>query len=117
MAIRTFRDLDVYRESYECAIIVSRLSRTFPQVEQVELARQLRRAARSVPANIAEGWAKRKSAAEFKRYLQMAMGSCHETHVWLDMSRDEGYISAEKHDDLVARYNHIGIMLHRLWQS
>ena len=113
--IRTYQDLDVYREPYEAALLVSKLSRRFPAVEQVELARQLRRSARSIPANIAEGWAKRKSTLEFKRYLQMAMGSCHETHVWLDMSRDEGYISEAEHKELAGRYNHIGIMLHKLW--
>ena len=101
--IRTYKDLDVYREFYKAALLVSKLSRRFPAVEQVELARQLRRSARSIPANIAEGWAKRKSTPEFKRYLQMAMGSCHETHVWLDMSRDEGYISEVEHKELVGR--------------
>ena len=117
MPIRTYHDLEVYRESYQAALVVSKLSRRFPQVEQVELARQLRRSARSVPANIAEGWAKRNSAQEFKRYLQMAIGSCHETQVWLDMSRDEGYIKGDEHNGLVARYNHIGIMLHKLWKE
>ncbi len=55
MAVRTYRDLDVYRESYFAALAVSRLTKSFPRLEQVELARQLRRAARSVPANIVEG--------------------------------------------------------------
>ena len=117
MAIQTFRDLEVYQESYQCAMMVSKLTRTFPQFEQVEIARQLRRSARSIPANIAEGWAKRNSASEFKRFLQMAIGSCHETHVWLDMSFDEGYFSKDKHHELTARYNHIGIMLHKLWKT
>jgi four helix bundle protein len=117
VAIRTYRDLDVYKASYEAALAVSKLSRRFPQIEQAELARQLRRSARSVPANIAEGWAKRNSPQEFKRYLQMAVGSCHETRVWLDMSRDEGYITEKEHQDLAARYNHIGIMLHKLWKG
>lgn len=117
MAIRTFRDLDVYRESYAAALEVSRVSKTFPRVEQPELARQLRRSARSVPANIAERWAKRNSVLEFRRYLQMAIGSCHETHVWLEMSRDEGYITPEQCRTLVDRYNRIGVMLYSLWKS
>ncbi len=93
MAIQTYRDLEVYKEAYEAAIHVSRLSKKFPQVEQYELARQLRRSARSVPANIVEGWSKRSSVPEFKRYLQMAIGSCHETRMWLDMSKDESDIA------------------------
>ncbi len=106
MPIRTYRDLEVFRVAYEAAaLVVSRLSKTFPQVELVELGRQLRCAARSLPANIAEGWAKRNSALEFKRYLQVAIGSCHETRIWLDMSRDEGYMSEKDYEDLTARYD------------
>jgi four helix bundle protein len=114
--IRTYRDLDVYQEAFRAAIDISRLTRTFPKIEQPELARQLRRSARSVPANIVEGWAKRASAAEFKRYLQVAIGSCHETQMWLEMSREEGYISAEECEGFRNRYNRIGAMLQSLWK-
>lgn len=100
MAVRTYRDLEVYRESYSAALAISRLTKNFPRLEQVELARQLRRAARSVPANIVEGWAKRASAAEFKRYLQVAIGSCDEVRMWLDLSKDEGYISEQECTEL-----------------
>ena len=62
-------------------------------------------------------WAKRNSTQEFKRYLQMAVGSCHETRVWLDMSRDEDYLPEKAHLELSSRYNHIGIMLHKLWKE
>ena len=112
-----FRDLDVYRKAYEAALVVSKLTRKFPAKEQPELAKQLRRSARSLPANIAEGWAKRNSAAEFKRYLQVAIGSCHETQVWLDLSKDEGFILAEESKVFSEKYNHIGLMLYRLWQN
>jgi four helix bundle protein len=81
MAIRTYHDLDVFRESYSAALDVSRICKRLPPVEQYELARQLRRAARSIPANIVEGWGKRASTPEFKRYLQIAIGSCDETRM------------------------------------
>jgi four helix bundle protein len=90
MPIKTYRDLNVFRESYGLALEISRTTRRFPTAEQFELARQLRRAARSIPANIVEGWAKRSAAAEFKRYLQIAIGSCDECKLWLEMSLDEG---------------------------
>jgi four helix bundle protein len=93
VAIRTYHDLDVFREAYAAALDVSRLAKRFPVVEQYELARQMRRAARSIPANIVEGWGKRASTLEFKRYLQIAIGSCDEARMWLDLSSDEGYIS------------------------
>ena len=116
MAVRTYRDLEVYRESYSAALAVSRLTKNFPRLEQVELARQLRKAARSVPANIVEGWAKRASTAEFKRYLQVAIGSCDEVRMWLDLSKDEGYISEQECTELRGQFNRIGAMLQGLWK-
>ena len=56
MPIRTYHDLDVFREAYAAALDVSRMVKRFPAFEQFELAGQLRRAARSIPANIVEGW-------------------------------------------------------------
>jgi len=117
MAIRTYRDLDVYKKSYEAAMLISKLTRKFPLWERVELARQLRRSTRSVPANVAEGWAKRDSAQEFKRFLQMAVGSCHETEVWLSMSKDENYITREEHETMAKEYERIGVMLRSLWKN
>jgi four helix bundle protein len=114
--IRTYGDLEVFQEAYSAALEVSRLTKTFPRLEQVELARQLRRAARSVPANIDEGWAKRSSTLEFKRYLQTALGSCAETRMWLRMSRDEGYLSSEAHARLDQRYERTAAMLTGLWK-
>ena len=117
MAIRTYHDLDVFREAYAAALDVSRLAKRFPPVEQYELARQLRRAARSIPANIVEGWSKRASTPESKRYLQIAIGSCDETRMWLDLSKDEQYISESDCQEVKGRYNRIGAMLGSLWKQ
>lgn len=116
MAIRTYADLDVYREAYTVALAVSKRTKSYPRIEQFELVRQLRKAARSVSANIVEGWAKRASTAEFKRCLQVAIGSCDEARMWLDLSRDEGYISARECDEFKSRFNRIGAMLQSLWR-
>jgi four helix bundle protein len=117
MAIQTYRDLKVFQESYSAALDVSRLARKMPPLEQVELARQLRKAARSVPANIVEGWAKRNSSAEFRRYLQVAIGSCDEVKFWLSMARDEQYVPDELFAAQSNRYNKIGVMLSSLWKN
>jgi four helix bundle protein len=117
MTIRTYRDLEVFKESYAAALDVSKLVKRFPIYEQAELARQLRRAARSIPANIVEGWAKRLSAPEFKRYLQVAIGSCDEVGMWLAMSKDEGYLPELNFRSYRERYNKIGIMLASLWRN
>jgi four helix bundle protein len=115
--IKTYKDSNVFRESYRLALDVSRATRRFPAPEQFEMARQLRRAARSIPANIVEGWAKRSSVPEFKRYLQVAIGSCDECKLWLEMSRDEGYLSAAPCGELSNRFNVVGAMLKSLWKQ
>ncbi|MBZ5529286.1 MAG: four helix bundle protein [Acidobacteriia bacterium] len=117
MPIKTYKDLNVFRESYQLALDVSRQARKFPGPEQFELARQLRRAARSVPANIVEGWAKRSSAAEFKRYLLVAIGSCEECKLWIDMSLDEGFLAPEIAAGFSNRFNLLGAMLKSLWRQ
>jgi four helix bundle protein len=117
MPIKTYKDLSVFRESYGLALEVSRATRKFPGPEQLELARQLRRAVRSIPANIVEGWAKRASALEFKRYLQVAIGSCDECKLWLEMSRDEGFLAATECSVLENKMNVVGAMLKSLWKQ
>ena len=116
-AIRHYKDLLVYRQAYRLALEVSRLTRAFPKHEQFEMARQMRMAARSIPANIAEGWARRQSPAEFRRFLQMAIGSCEEIKVWLDFSRDEGYLNGKVLEGLQTECARIGTLLQRLWKS
>src|SRR5256712_13877380 len=105
MPIKTYKDLNVFSESYGLALEISRATRKFPTQEQFELARQLLRAARSIPANIVEGWAKRSAAAEFKRYLQIAIGSCGECKLWVGMSRDGSILSAEECSLLANKFN------------
>ena len=117
MPIKTYRDLDVFQVSYQLALRVSKVTRTFPGPEQFELARQLRRATRSIPANIVEGWAKRSSAAEFKRYLPVAIGSCEECKLWVDMSKDEGFLPVGQHGELLNEFNRVGAMLKSLWKQ
>lgn len=115
--IRHYKDLVVYQQAYQAALLASKATRTFPQNEQYELARQMRAAARSIPANIAEGWARRESAAEFRRFLQMAIGSCEEMKVWLDFSSDEGYLNGKTLEALKSEYARIGTLLQRLWKG
>jgi len=117
MPIKTYRDLNVFREAYQLALDVSRASRILPAYEQFESGKQLRRAVRSIPANIVEGWAKRASPTEFKRYLQISVGSCEECKFWLEMSRDEGYLKQEECGEFANRLNVVGAMLRSLWKN
>ncbi len=92
-AVRSFEDLTVFQRAYRVSLEVHRQSLIFPQIEQRALGDQVRRASKSICANIAEGFGKqRQSAAEFKRFLLMALGSADEMRVWARYCWDLGYI-------------------------
>ncbi len=89
----SFEDLEVFQRAYRLSLDVHRASLTFPSVEQRALADQIRRASKSICANVAEGYGRQKrSKAEFKRFLQMAIGSSDEMRVWVRYALDLGYI-------------------------
>ena len=107
--MQSFRDLKVYQKAYEYSLKVYKIN--FPQHENFELARQIRRASTSIALNIAEGYGKNSSLSEFKRYLAMARGSCDEVRVLLDYCRDLGYMREVEYSSLESGYQEIGKML------
>ncbi len=118
--IASYEDLLVYQRSYQLALRVHKMSLEFPAFERYELGRQLRESSKSVPVNIAEGYGRRSSVADFKRFLVMAQGSCDEVKVWLSFARDLGYLREEAWEALIADYQEVGKMLNglaRSWQS
>jgi four helix bundle protein len=97
---------------------IHQVTHQFPKHEQYELASQLRRATISIPLNIAEGYGKKQSTADFKRFLLIAIGSCNEVEVLLDYSRDFNYISEKEHEHLFGQYVQLGKqlnVLHSKW--
>jgi four helix bundle protein len=113
--VEAFEDLDVFRRAYRLSLDVHRQSLTFPSLEQRALADQLRRASKSICANIAEGFSRQgRSAAEFKRFLGMAMGSADEMRVWLRYCLDLGYVDAETWRRWRDEYQEISKMLQGL---
>jgi four helix bundle protein len=89
-AARSFRDLLVWRKAHDFVLAVYRYTDSFPDREKYGLAHQMRRAAVSVPANIAEGFGKR-SQAEKARFLNIAEGSLEESRYYLILAQDLGY--------------------------
>ncbi|MBI5192671.1 MAG: four helix bundle protein [Nitrospirae bacterium] len=92
----------------------------FPKEEMYSLSSQIRNSSRSIPANIAEGWAKRIYENIFKRHLVDAIGSTCETIVWLDFALDCKYIDNNNHLKLSENYKEVGKMLNGLlenWQT
>ena len=88
-------DLRVYQRAYAVSLEVHRASLDFPRIEHFALADQVRRASKSVCANLAEGFGRQAhSQADFRRFVIMAMGSADEMGVWLSYCIDLGYVDA-----------------------
>jgi four helix bundle protein len=115
--IESYRDLRVYQISYAQALAVHRLTLRFPDFEKYELGSQLRRSAVSIPVNIAEGYGKKSSTADFKRYLLMAQGSKDEVKVLLEMSKDLGYMDEKTFKELWIQYDELGKQLYAMIQK
>ena len=118
-AIRSFEDLEVFQRAYRVSLDIHRASLEFPKIEQYALADQVRRASKAICANLAEGFAKqRRSPAEYRRFLQMAIGSADEMRVWLRYCLDLGYIDEPTWSRWRDEYQAIARMLtglHAAW--
>jgi len=111
---RGFRDLIVYQKSYQLAIDVFKLTKLFPKEEKYVLVDQMRRASRSIPANLAEAWARRRYPKSFINKLVDCHGEELEMEVWINMALDFEYITESTHNELIARYSEISKMLNSM---
>lgn len=90
--IKHFRDLGVYRRAFEASMQIFQFTKAFPSVERFSLVDQIRRSSRSVCANLAEGWRKRKYEAVFRNKITDSMQEASETQCWLEFCFACGYI-------------------------
>jgi len=104
---RTFQDLVVWQKAHRFVVEVYRLTERFPKHELYGLTSQLRRAAVSIPANIAEGF-KKKGPADKARFMNTAQGSLEESRYYLILARDLGYGDTES---LYEELDEVGRML------
>ena len=117
-SICAFEDLEVFKRAYRVSLEVHRISLEFPQIEQYGLADQIRRASKSICANLAEGFGKQsQSLAEFKRYIQISIGSADEMRVWIRYCLDLGYIDQTQWQSWRDEYQEIAKMLQGLAKS
>ena len=116
-SISAFENLEVFKRAYAISLDVHRHSLTLPQVEQYALGDQLRRTSKSICANLAEGFAKRRSSAEVKRFVTIALGSADEMRVWIRYSLDLGYIDEPTWQKWRDEYQEIARMLQGLLRS
>ena|SRR5690554_1940519 len=106
--IKSYRDLDVYQKSYTLALSIHKLTLSFPKFETMELGSQLRRASMSIPINIGEGYGRKISANDFKRFLTIALASCDEVRIELDFAKDLGYIDEKTYFEVINEYEVLG---------
>jgi four helix bundle protein len=108
--MRDFKQLRVWQKAFELALEVYKVTRTFPRDEVYGLVSQIRRAASSITANLAEGCG-RRSEAEFCRFIRISMGSATELESHLLLSKGLGYLKPGAHDDLHERLDRVKRML------
>ena len=110
-SIKTHKELKVFQLSFESAMEIFEITKTFPKEEKYSLVDQIRRSSRSVSANISEAWRKRKYPKSFIAKLSDYEGEGAETQVWLDYSLACKYIDENTYNRLFDKYDHIISML------
>ena len=118
--IKSFLDLEVYQESFQLSLEVEEIVKKFLPEEKYLLVDQMKRCSRAIPAMIAEGYTKRESLREFKKFLRDALAEANEMMNHLAFAKAKKYIGMNYADKLIERYNIVGKKLFKLkenWQS
>lgn len=115
--IKSFLDLDVYKESFQLALEIEEILKTFPKTELYLLVDQMKRASRAVPALIAEGYAKRETVAVFKKFLRDSIGEANEMINHIAFAKAKDYIDKATADNLIERYHIVGKKLTKLKEN
>lgn len=114
--IKSYRDLMVWQRAKAFAVEIYRVTETFPRREQYSLTDQIRRAAVSIPSNIAEGHIKRSDKV-FANHLDIALGSAAELDTQLEIALEVSYLKPEIYKSLVAELQEIMKMLRGLLKT
>lgn len=116
--ISSFRDLDVYRNTYEAMLVVMKnVIPKLPSSEKFDLVDQLSRSCKAIPRLIAEGYGKRHQKMGFQKYLDDAMAECNETIVSLEQCRDIYSLDENIVNNLVATYDKSARQLYKLSEA
>ena len=118
--ITSFRDLEVYQNSYKAMLVVMKeIAPKLPDREKYDLTDQLSRACRAIPRLIAEGYAKRHQRAGFQKYIDDAMSECNEMVVNISQAKDiyPTYVNVELCDKLIDICDKTGRQLYKLGVS
>src|SRR5829696_6445062 len=105
--IRGYKELRVYQAAMEAAMQIFELTKGFPAEEKFSMVDQIRRSSRSVCANIAEAWRKRRYQAHFVSKLSDSESEAEETRVWLEFASRCGYMPKARADEMDEAYDKI----------
>src|SRR5215813_4152459 len=111
MKIREHTELEVYQKGFDAAMSIFEMSKKFPKEETYSLTDQIRRSSRSVCANLAEAWRKRRYKAAFIAKLSDAESEAAETQVWIEFAIKCGYLEPDQTVPLYKTYDEILRML------
>ncbi|HLG29513.1 MAG TPA: four helix bundle protein [Candidatus Brocadiales bacterium] len=114
MKAKRFEDLDVWKKAHKLVLKIYNITRDFPNGEKFGLVSQMRRAAVSIPANIAEGF-KKRTLRDKSNFYNIAQGSLEELRYYIILARDLDYVA--QNQELVNSVEEIGRMLYGLIQS
>ena len=115
-SLSSYRELIVWQKSIDLAVKIYAATQSFPATEKFGIISQMRRAATSIPANIAEGQA-RRSTGEFLQSLGIARGSLAELETFTILSEKLGYLAPPSYESLLSDCAEINKMLHALMKS
>ena len=104
--LRSHRDLEAYQRSLDLLVKIHEICKRLPPEERYDLGNQMRRARKSIPANIAEGFGRKASEKEFKQYMKMAMASANAMETHLKVAGRLGYVGREDLDALADGYTY-----------
>lgn len=113
---KSYKDLDIYKGSYKLSIYIYKITSKYPKDEIYGITSQLRRAAVSIPLNIAEGYG-RLSEEDFKRFLRISLGSTNETSTLIELSKDLGYIDNKEYNKLIKQYDILGRKIYKFMEN
>ncbi len=114
--LKSYKNLKVWNKAYELTLKIYQITRYFPKEETYGLTSQMRRASTSIIANIAEGSGK-NHIGEFIQFISIAIGSCNELEVYLELSIDLNYLKKKEYEKLNIIHVEISKMLFGLRKS
>ena len=115
--VRSFKELEVYKLAREVSRTIFEITKHFPKEEKYSLTDQIRRSSRSIGAQIAESWGKRRYEKHFITKLTDADSEQYETQHWLETSIENGYINKSEAENILRKCESIGKMLNSMMEK